>query len=335
MYRRWTKEEESFLLNNYEKLSIKDLCDNLQSSVSRIRYKAKKLNIFKPIKLKWAESEILQLKKHYNSSTPNEMEKVFNRSWLNIQQKARSLGINVKKELWNARISKSILDKKLSKYKVNENFFSVWSSDSAYVLGWYYSDGHLGLRVDRAAKYSSAIISISKSDEYILHEINKVMGSNHPIYRYSDNVTLSIRNQKVCHQLEKLGVIPGKKSHIIECPENIPDFCISSFIRGIIDGDGSVECGRHCRVNIYTSSGKFACGLQNILVRFGIDTKVYTNKKRIQYTVRISRQESIYRLFNFLYTNNKTICLTRKRDKMKQICFRYLDRTQHLKQMIL
>jgi len=114
-----------------------------------------------------------------------------------------------------------------------------------------------------------------------------------------------------------LGVVP-RKSRILECPD-VPTQYIPDFFRGVMDGDGSVECGRHNRINIYTSSKKFADGLNAILKKISIESKQYMDNRGF-YTVRITKLNDIYRLCNLMYSDTTTdLFLTRKYDKAIKI----------------
>lgn len=59
------------------------------------------------------------------------------------------------------------------KYRVNEDYFKTWSNNMAYILGFFAADG----MVTRDAQ----LISFSQKEKYILEDIKKEMGSNHPI----------------------------------------------------------------------------------------------------------------------------------------------------------
>ena len=88
-------------------------------------------------------------------------------------------------------------------HKVNDNFFKKWSHNMAYILGFWFADGHI---------MGKSIFSISQDtkDRYILEKISRIMRSNYPIYdginnygsRYSK---MSIRSEKIVKDIIKLG----------------------------------------------------------------------------------------------------------------------------------
>jgi len=271
----------------------------------------------------WTEEQDKYLKENYENGNPDEFVKVLGRSKNAIMIRAKKFGLKRTKQATSKYFSNKIRLKKISKYYINENFFDTWSNDMAYVLGWFYSDGCISQRSDRNTDYKTATISISNKDHYILEKINVLMSSNYKIYRYNGNSSLVIRNQKICNKLFDLGVV-YKKSLILEGID-IPDKHIPFFISGLIDGDGSIETGRHTRINIYSGSIKFTYRIQKLLHIIGINSKVYTAGKI--YTVRISKQSEIFKLYNISYKNN-TYGLKRKRDLVEKIVGIYIERVR-------
>src|SRR5690349_12583518 len=60
--------------------------------------------------------------------------------------------------------------------KVNKDFFKEWSSDMAYILGFFAADGYITLN-----KRGGKFWCIQITDKKLLEEIRLTIGSNHKI----------------------------------------------------------------------------------------------------------------------------------------------------------
>ena len=167
----------------------------------------------------WTDKEIELLKENYYDG-----EKLFtlfpDRTKSSIYHKANRLGFG--------RIIKP------RKHKVNENFFNEINSESAYVLGWMFSDGNV------QSHKATFRIHLNKKDIKIMETIRELLKSEHPFYFGKINdVELKIHSSKLCKKLIEFGCVP-RKSWCLEFPTNMPDEHLSHFMRGFFDGDGSI-----------------------------------------------------------------------------------------------
>jgi len=207
----------------------------------------------------------------------------------------------------------------------DEDFFKKWSSEMAYILGFFIADGSLTIN-PRGSKY----IDFGITDGDLLFEIRKVLKSNHRISKINrgDNCKkvyrLQIGSKEMFNDLLKLGLKVNKTGK--EVLPKVPNIYFKDFIRGYFDGDGGVWSGlchkkdrkKPTKVLMvtFTSGGnemlrKIACRLNK-----SIGTKLkrityYGNAFRLQY----SMNDSI-KLYNFMYKeiNNKMLFLKRKKD---------------------
>lgn len=192
-------------------------------------------------------------------------------------------------------------------YTINEDCFTeITTSEQAYWLGVMYSDGYIS-----SAQYTNKFgISIAKKDEEWLVKFKSFLNYNGEIKTYqvanggykpgAEYVRLLIGNNKIVKDLEFYGVVEHKSKILYSLP-NIP--YLDDFIRGYIDGDGSLRKDYPC----FQISGtkKF---LQNIADYFGINYRLYPDKTI--YTLRYNTKESEY-LEKRLYKNAK-VYLQRK-----------------------
>lgn len=127
------------------------------------------------------------------------------------------------------------------KYSINENFFSEWSSNMAYILGVIASDGNLSKSKFR--------LTISSIDYEFLKSINHELNSNRVISKSSNKLgswySLTIDNRQIYKDLINLGLTPNKS---FTCNINyIPDKYKLDFLRGYFDGDGCVYMRKYTK----------------------------------------------------------------------------------------
>ena len=122
--------------------------------------------------------------------------------------------------------------------KVNKNFFKKWTSEMAYVLGFFMADGNMVL-----TKRGNHYFSFYSADRELLVEIRNFLESDHKLSkRTSENsFRFQIGNKEMFGDLCKLGVTPNKSKRM-KIPE-IPSKFVEDFVRGYFDGDGNVWSG--------------------------------------------------------------------------------------------
>ena len=131
----------------------------------------------------------------------------------------------------------------LRKYSVNDNY-NLISHNGAWILGMYAADGYLPNT--KGAKYRITL-SLSEQDEEILHRIAEEIDYKGPIYHYQQKlnnkeypmVSLSFSSKTLREKFENYGIVNAKTFKLEHLP-NLPDEFMLDFIRGFIDGDGSI-----------------------------------------------------------------------------------------------
>jgi len=125
---------------------------------------------------------------------------------------------------------------------VNVNFFKTWTPAMAWVLGVIASDGCVYIH---KKSYRNQLI-IEMKDLDVLEKIRLAMNSDHKILKieyikwnrkFSIN-RLVIARKEIVNDLVRLGITP-RKSKTLKMP-NVPNKYFSHFVRGYLDGDGSV-----------------------------------------------------------------------------------------------
>lgn len=134
----------------------------------------------------------------------------------------------------------------MRKYNLNENFFSTWSANMAYILGFLVADGNLFDGANQKYRAYRASINLKTTDRHILESFSKIMEYEGPIYDYipKNQSQLTINSKTIYQDLFALGLTP-RKSLTMGWLENIPEEYMSHYIRGFFDGDGSIFHIKH------------------------------------------------------------------------------------------
>lgn len=193
-------------------------------------------------------------------------------------------------------------------------FEKINNEKKAYWLGFIYADGYI-------SKGEFGIALSIKDEKHIL-KLQKFFNYTGNIRYRTDNNSCSIvfRNKKVINDLKKLGVLE-RKSKIIQFPtsKQVPKKYIRHFIRGYIDGDGSVFYNKNglARLSIL--------GTESILN--GIITTMNFKKLKMRKANKDGCEEVksiewtgeyVLGYIKSLY-NHSTISLDRKKNKILEI----------------
>lgn len=124
--------------------------------------------------------------------------------------------------------------------KFDETIFDKIDTEAkAYWLGFLYADGCIDSRDSR----NTIELSLKSSDVKHLEKFRDFLGFDKSKRIFQDNIRCRIQfsNKRVKQNLIKLGCTP-RKSLILTFPEEeqVPKQLIPHFVRGYIDGDGSL-----------------------------------------------------------------------------------------------
>jgi hypothetical protein len=116
--------------------------------------------------------------------------------------------------------------------KIPNDFFKVWTADMAYLLGYWWADGGM-LRTPQSWR----VTFTSKDSEHLQRialtiGVGKVVPTNNACYR------LTLYRKSIYDDLLELGGTPNK-SLTASWYAPPPEF-LRHFVRGFIDGDGSL-----------------------------------------------------------------------------------------------
>lgn len=128
----------------------------------------------------------------------------------------------------------------------NEDFFHIVDTpEKAYYIGLLFADGSIVL--DSKGRAPDIRLELMESDISVLQnlkeslKINSALRYNKRANRQNGTLTLSIRSKQMAEDLQQYGIIPNKTKNQKELVLNkIPVDLYSHFLRGLIDGDGSI-----------------------------------------------------------------------------------------------
>ena len=312
--KRYTSEEEKLIIENYPNL---DLLVELLPNHSRkaIILKAYNMGLSKNINKRFTEYEDNILKIYYSG---NGAEYIINNF-----MKDRTI------EEIHRRTSK--LGLKFIKY--NKDYFeNIDCHEKAYWLGFFYTDGYVCKNDNRVG------IELNKNDDCHLKKLLNLLDSNIKIkYRkrknnfksknkeYLESSSITFNNKKMHDDLIKNGVIPNKTEVMIFPNNNIlKEEFLFSFIRGIIDGDGTIGLFstsngyKKPHVSFVCKSKDFIIELKNILEKHNI--KINMLEIDGLYKLITEKQDSVFKLLKLLYKDSNENCrLERKYKKYIEI----------------
>ena len=216
----------------------------------------------------------------------------------------------------------------VSPYTFDEHWMdSLDIPEKYYFLGMTYSDGC------NCDDRNQIVISLQEKDLPLLEEFNKLLKSDRPILvndsaykkdgKSQINRVFHVTSKYFCNRMEELGAIP-RKSLIIEWPKWLEgNKNIWSFIRGYVDGDGSVII-RNNKNGTYSSrmsivgSKNFCEGLKIFLEKNNIYSKIYDKENDNSKELRIDRKDDSKRFLENIYSE-LSIYMERKYEKAKLV----------------
>lgn len=292
------------------------------SEMTGVKYYAlcrihKKYNIPKPKKIAWNDRRSDSLEQNIVSDY---------QSGLTGQEIADKYGYKKKESVYQILDKNTINRKPSQKYTYyNEEFFEkINSHEKAYILGLIITDGYI------LKDYVGFGIQLTKEDEYILEKIRDLVGGRNPITQIDcshkrkilhgskDMVRLHVFSKKIAEDLKKLGVVK-RKTKILRYNGCVPNKYLSSFFRGLVDGDGTVGVDKrgYYWTSIASASKEFLEDIQCNVFRWKINTSKCKNGNLIHVLKVQGGQKEIFRFYSWLYKNKNDLYLRRKYAKVQ------------------
>lgn len=248
-------------------------------------------------KLKIKIEDIISL---YNQGySPTQIAEKYNCSNINITRRLKKEGIHFTRDYSKTRYSRS------NRHKINLNFFKLIDNEiKAYFLGIMYSDGSV----------SENQFYLKLKDEDVVVKFKEALECDYPI-RHNEvpyyNYILEISSKEMCNDLIKLGCTPNK-TKTINFP-NIDPSLYRHFIRGFMDGDGSIIVGKtkgKCILDFTSASYDFIIQLKEILNSIASHISICKEYKYDVWHLRCGGKQVKY-ILDWLYEDS-TVYMNRK-----------------------
>lgn len=254
-------------------------------------------------------------------------------------QLAAELGITqsqVKCRAWKLGIR---LRRRDSNPSVRHDYFDTWTANMAWLLGYTWADGCVYVWTS-VRKGRSPLIryqlrySCREDDRPMLERIKQELAPGHAIgytkeetlrtgYVAKAKVSLAFDSKGICESLQRIGV-PPRKSTIDPAIPLVPPEFLAHFVRGVIDGDGSIHwktTGRSAVV-VINGSNRFIAELQPLIVAaVGVPMlkiTLHPQSARVS-TIKWAGAADVLRLITWLYPANASLALERKRSAARDI----------------
>ncbi|PIP22389.1 MAG: hypothetical protein COX38_00885 [Candidatus Nealsonbacteria bacterium CG23_combo_of_CG06-09_8_20_14_all_39_25] len=303
MYKYWSHKEISLLKKFYPKLIVRELAKMFPNR-TKATIVVKALSLGLPSAKLWQPEENNVLHKHFAEASEEKLLKLLpKRSWSAILAQGERLALKRK------------TDK--PRLKVNEDYFKKWSLNMAYILGFIFADGNI-TEITHNGCSDKLAFGLHRKDIDILRKIKRELSAEQALSKSGKYIHFSVYSQKIVDDL-KLLKVSYRKSLRRSSQENIPNIpqkYIQDFIRGIVDGDGSINFDKrgYPRLSICGRKKIMTFIRNHFLSRFNIYSKIaqakYYGKKYNLFYIAY-RSNSAKTLINYLY-NNANLYLERK-----------------------
>lgn len=215
--------------------------------------------------------------------------------------------------------------------KINENYFSeIDDENKAYFTGLILTDGNIFKDENDIGRQASISITLKDSDSYLLKKFKDELKINTSIIQDKRGTsTIAVRSNNIAKDLLKYGITP-RKSFNSSLPK-IDDSYMSHLIRGILDGDGSVQAKQTNIRNRYRHNVGF-CGTKLLMEQIKDylikildikDVSIYTYKEKSLSMVTWNSVEDIFKIYKYLYNNDPDTYMIRKKSKFEGILTHY------------
>jgi len=144
---------------------------------------------------------------------------------------------------------------KRAKYRLNEHVFDNLDSEAAaYYLGFIYADGY----VNKIA--NALVVNLAEKDICVVEAMQKFFETDTPVRiepkispptgKVVQSCKLQITSEHLANRLKELGIAP-RRPYFSRVLAHLPERQYRHFIRGYMDGDGSVSLPKWASIRFY------------------------------------------------------------------------------------
>lgn len=251
-------------------------------------------------------------------------EKEFLQSELenNVSVKKISERMGVSFDIARSRISKYNLSHLVKPNHIEYNdvhyFNKIDTKEKAYLIGFLLGDGYI-------AKDGHLTLTVQLSDIEIIEFMQQQIGGRIVINTKIDrerkifpHALIKIGNSIICKDILRLfGGRLKPERHIPIVRQDLEKY----LLLGFFDAEGCITWGiRKDRNRVwqkisFTSQYKMLTGIQNILLKNGIATRMYQPKNSDCYIIEFCNKKNVCEFLNDLYKDKEFVVLKRKYEK--------------------
>lgn len=202
-------------------------------------------------------------------------------------------------------------------------FEAIDSHDKAYILGLLLTDGYV------IKNYTGIAIQLTREDGYLLERIAEILGPSATIANIDcsskrkvfsnakDMIRLNAHCPKMAQDLKQFGMVKNK-TKILECPKINTEF-LSSFCRGLWDGDGTIGIDKRGYIwcHLSTGSATFAQSFSRFPCEHSFNIRKPT-PNHVNWTISPKGgQSDTIEFLSWMYASKGNLYLERKYDGIK------------------
>lgn len=208
----------------------------------------------------------------------------------------------------------------LKNHNIKSDYFSnINTEEKAYFIGLLLTDGSI--------RQDNIRLSLKREDEYMVKKFKDALNSDVQIQldnrEGKEASGVEINCKQAVEDLKKYNIVPNKTYLINNINiELIPENLRRHYIRGLIDGDGTIylenyKTGVQPAIGFCAYSEDCVKSLQCFIDKEVFNTEMHNNiKKDNAYNCRWKGTNKCSQIFHYLY-DDATIYLTRKYDIAK------------------
>lgn len=269
--------------------------------------------------IEWTATQIMELKEQYNTIGRKVLAERWGISESSIShQVSRMKASGVKFQGENNFRKRAAFSRVLTLSPVNIDYFQDFTAENSYIRGYLWADGNIFKEKDKG-KLS---LRCKTLDEDVIWQVRDRLRSNNPVRRFlpkpllnkdkayqSKSIsTCQIGNIFLINSLIKNGLLADKSNLNLPLPEIPPEY-INDFIRGYMDGDGSIT--EEAGFKLFGSHQFIESLIPQIKFITGTDPAEVSKDKTIT-RLRWKNRKNTERFYHALY-DKATIYLLRKR----------------------
>ena len=211
--------------------------------------------------------------------------------------------------------------KVINRAKVDLTIFEAWTPGLAYLLGYTITDGCITTNNRYAVEWNLKDLEPLEMFKKMFNSEKKIEYTKRP---HGDYYRFRLCGEAVAIKFMEFGILPRKSCSVV-LPE-IPNIVFFHFLRGVIDGDGSIVICKGGKLNksnykrlttsIVSANKVF---LEQIQAKVGIKSKIIKVIKQqfVLYRLTFDCSNAV-KLLSKIYEHSENLRLERKFSKWQE-----------------